>query len=86
MEIKLDKHIIEQMIKRGTNENEIMEVLNEAVECDAKYDRKRKSKIFHYNTFWCGKYYRQKKVEVIYKYEGNQIITITVYVYYGEWK
>lgn len=71
MEIRLDKHTIEQMTKRGTNEAQIKEMLNEATECDAQYGRKRKSKVFNYNKMWCGKYYKEKKMEVIYILEKD---------------
>ncbi len=33
-----------------------------------------------------GKYYEQKRVEVIYVEEQESIVTVTVYVFYGEWK
>ncbi len=31
-------------------------------------------------------FYKQKKIEVIYTIEHDKILTITVYVFYGEWK
>ena len=33
-----------------------------------------------------GRSYDQKKVEVFYAEEGNDIIIITVYVFYGKWE
>jgi len=33
-----------------------------------------------------GKFYKQKRIEVIYLYEQSTIITVTVYVFYGEWE
>lgn len=31
-----------------------------------------------------GKYYEQKRVEVVYTIERNVIITVTVYLFYGK--
>jgi hypothetical protein len=33
-----------------------------------------------------GKYFQQKRVEVIYMIKGNVIITTTVYVFFGKWE
>ena len=33
-----------------------------------------------------GKYYQQKRVEVIYTIKGDVIITVTVYAFYGKWE
>ena len=33
-----------------------------------------------------GRYYDQKKVEVFYTIEGDVIVTVTVYVFYGKWE
>ena len=33
-----------------------------------------------------GEYYEQKRVEVFYITEGDAIITVTVYVFYGKWE
>ncbi|MDI6765570.1 MAG: hypothetical protein QME52_01905 [Bacteroidota bacterium] len=47
MTVKIDPHTAEQMIRRGTNESEIKEVLETKDEIDAKYGRKKKQKYFH---------------------------------------
>lgn len=86
MLIRIDAHTIEQMKKRGTNEREIREVLETEIEYEAKLGRKKKSKVFPFQNIWEGKFYEQKKVEVIYFVENNLIITVTVYVYYGKWQ
>ncbi|MEK7264185.1 MAG: hypothetical protein AAB071_06700 [Bacteroidota bacterium] len=73
------------MKKRGTNEEEILEVLATENELDAKNGRKKKFKIFQFQNIWNEKYYEHKKVEVVYALEQNIIVTVTVYVYYGIW-
>ncbi|MBI5217097.1 MAG: hypothetical protein HY960_15180 [Ignavibacteriae bacterium] len=85
MKVRIDPHTLEQMLKRGTNEEEIIEVLkSEKVEF-AKRGRFKKSKVFSFNEYWCNKFYAQKKVEVIYTVEQEEIVTVTVYVFYGYW-
>jgi hypothetical protein len=41
---------------------------------------------FEYGEYWLGKVYRQKKVVVIYVEENDEIIVITVKVFYGQWR
>ena len=43
-------------------------------------------KIFPFSGERFGRSYDQKKVEVFYAEEGNDIIIITVYVFYGKWE
>jgi hypothetical protein len=45
-----------------------------------------KSKIFPFNRKRCGKSYKQKRVEVIFAIHGDTIVTVTVYVFYGNWE
>jgi len=52
----------------------------------AKYGNKGRAKIYDFNKKRLGKYYKQKRVEVIYTIENDSIITVTVYVFYGEWE
>ena len=45
-----------------------------------------KAKIYNFRQKRHGKYYEQKRVEVIYTIERDVIVTITVYVFYGKWE
>jgi hypothetical protein len=45
-----------------------------------------KSKIFPFKDYRNGKYYEQKKIEVYYVIEHNEIITVTVYVFFGKFE
>lgn len=85
MGVRIDPHTIEQMQKRGTNQDEIKDVLSSGGESMAKHGRKKKSKVFPYDKVWYGRFYEQKKVEVIYVQHNEEITTVTVYVYYGRW-
>ena len=74
---------MQRAIERGTTEEEIIEVLQSGVNILGKFGRLGKSKIFAFNLTRIGKYYEGKKVEVYYTIEHRNIVTITVYVFYG---
>jgi hypothetical protein len=86
MEIQIDTHTLERAAERGTNKKEIIDVLNNGFSIPAKYGRLGKAKIYDFNRKRLGKFYKQKRVEVFYVIEKDRIITITVYVFYGEWE
>ena len=84
MEIRIDEHTLERAEERGTNENEIKDVLSTGFAIPAKYGRIGKAKIYAFKQNRRGKYYEQKRVEVFYTIEDTKIITVTVYVFYGK--
>ncbi|RKY64865.1 MAG: hypothetical protein DRQ08_06855 [Candidatus Latescibacterota bacterium] len=86
MEIQIDPHTLERAEERGTNEDEIKDVINTGFSIPAKYGRMGKAKIYNFRQKRHGKYYEQKRVEVIYTIERDVIVTITVYVFYGKWE
>ncbi|MFH1319849.1 MAG: hypothetical protein ABII90_04245 [Bacteroidota bacterium] len=45
-----------------------------------------KALVFDFNSKWSGKFYKQKRIEAFYLIEENNIITVTVYVFYGKWE
>ncbi|MCC7201449.1 MAG: hypothetical protein IT393_02135 [Nitrospirae bacterium] len=86
MEIQIDPHTLHRAEERGTNENEIIEVINTGITIPAKYGRIGKAKVYGFQKNRLDTYYEQKRVEVFYTIEGNTIITVTVYVFYGKWE
>jgi len=86
MEIVVEPHTLKRAEERGTNRQEIQTVLEHGTEIPARGNRKAKAKVFTFKKERLGKYYEEKRVEVIYVEEENTIITVTVYVFYGEWK
>ena len=84
MKIQIEPHTLQRAIERGASENEIIEVLRSGINILGKSGRLGKSKIFPFNNSRIGKYYEEKKVEVFYIIEQQNIITITVYVFYGK--
>ncbi|MDI6792295.1 MAG: DUF4258 domain-containing protein [bacterium] len=85
MEIQIDPHTLERAEERGTNEEEIKDVIETGFPTFAKYGRIGKAKVYRFGQKRHGKYYEQKRVEVIY-IEEDKIITVTVYVFYGKWR
>ncbi len=86
MKIQTDPHTLQRANERGTDEKEIEDVLMNGKEGPAKGSRKMKFKTLSFNRIRGGKHYQQKKVEVYYIEEGNKLITVTVYVFYGKWE
>jgi hypothetical protein len=86
MDILIDPHTLERAEERGTDENEIIDVINTGFSIPAKYDRLGKAKIYSFQKQRYGKFYNQKRVEIFYTIEENRVITVTVYVFYGDWE
>jgi hypothetical protein len=86
MEIQIDFHTLDRGKQRGTNDNEIKDVINTGFTIPAKYGRTAKAKIYEFKKKRQGKYYEQKRVEVIYIIHKDTVITVTVHVFYGKWE
>lgn len=86
MEIQIDSHTLDRAEQRGTNENEIKDVIDTGFAIPAKYGRMAKAKIYEFKKKRHGRYYEQKRVEVVYAIAKDTVITITVYVFYGKWE
>lgn len=86
MGIQIDPHTLQRAEERGTNENEIIDVINSGFTIPAKYGKIGKVKVYEFKKVRQNKFYEQKRVEVFYTIERNTIITITVYVFYGKWE
>lgn len=86
MEIQIDPHTLERAEERGTNEEEIKDVINTGIAIPARYERIAKTKTYDFKQKRHGQYYAQKRVEVFYAIERDVIVTVTVYVFYGKWE
>jgi hypothetical protein len=72
--------------ERGSNEEEIKDVIKTGFSIPAKYGHLGKAKIYDFNQERHSKYYKQKRVEVFYLLGKDVVITVTVYVFYGKWE
>ncbi len=86
MKIQIDPHALERAEERGTNEEEIEDVVQTGSVMPAKGGRISKAKVFSFGRERHGKFYEHKRVQVVYIVEKNVIITVTVYVFYGKWE
>jgi len=86
MQIRIDPHTLERAEERGTNEEEINDVINTGFSIPGKYGRLGKAKIYDFNQRRHNSLYKQKRVEVFYIIQKNDIITVTVYVFFGKWE
>ena len=86
MEIQIDPHTLERAQERGTNEEDIKDVIETGFDIPAKYGRMGRAKVFDFRKKRHGRYYEQRRIEVFYTTEENSIVTVTVYVFYGKWE
>ncbi len=86
MKIQIDSHTLERAEECGASETEITDVINTGFSVPAKRGRIAKAKVYDLKQQWRTKYYEQKRIEVVYLIEGDTIITVTVYVFYGKWE
>jgi hypothetical protein len=86
VKIQIDPHSLERAEERGTNEQEITDVLRTGFQVAARRGRLGKAKVYGFERERHGRYYEQKRVEVFYVLERECVITVTVYVFYGKWE
>jgi hypothetical protein len=86
MEIQINPHTLDRARERGTNEDEIIDVIETGNIIPSKYGRIGKTKVYQFKQKRQNKFYEEKRVEVFYIVERDRIITITVYVFYGKWE
>jgi len=86
VQIRIDPHTVERAEERGTSEEEIQDAIKNGFSIPAKRGRQGRAKIYEFKQERLGKYYEQKRVEVIYVLEEEVVVTVTVYVFYGEWE
>lgn len=86
MRIRIDVHTLERAEERGTNAEEIEDVINSGLPIPAKRGREAKAKIYDFHQTRNGTFYEQRRVEVFNTIEADTIVTVTVYVFYGRWE
>lgn len=81
--IRLSYHAREQLGSRGTTAEEITETIRTAVWGPAELNRLECRKDFPYHHVWNEKQYQTKCVRPIFVEEANDIVVVTVYVYFS---
>lgn len=80
--IRLSEHAKQQLEFRGATEQQIVEAIRTETWGPAELGRLECRKNFVFNSEWNKKYYDTKQVRPIFVDEPDEIIVVTVYVYY----
>jgi hypothetical protein len=64
MEIRIDTHTLERARERGTNEEEIIDVIETGFIIPSKYGRIGKAKVYEFKQMRQNKFHEEKRVEV----------------------
>lgn len=80
--IRLSAHAKGQLTFRGATEKEISDTIRTSEWLPADLGRLKCSKNFTFNKVWNNKRYGTKQVKPIFVEESDEIVVITVYVYY----
>ena len=80
--IRLSGHAWGNLVFRGTTEEEIAEAIRTATWGPAELGRLECRKSFAYGREWNGEFYETKQVRPIFVEEADEIVVVTVYVYY----
>ena len=86
MDIRIDPHTLERSRRTRRKLGRDHRRITSGHPIAAKYGCSGKSKVFEFNQTRLGRYYEQKKIEVFFAIEGDVIVTVTVYVFYGKWE
>jgi hypothetical protein len=81
--IRFSSHARGRMRQRGATEDEVMETIRTAPWTDAERGRQECRKDFPFNREWNGRVYASKQVRPVFIEEAQEIIVVTVYVYYA---
>ena len=80
--VRLSAHARLQLGPRGTTEEEVGEAIRTTAWQHAERDRLECRRTIPYDAVWNGKWYATKQVRPIFVEEADEIIVVTVYVYY----
>jgi len=80
--IRLSEHAKQQLQFRGGTEQEVAQTIRTETWGPAELGRLECRKDFIFNSEWNKEYYTIKQVRPIFVEESDEIIVVTVYVYY----
>ena len=80
--VRLSGHAAQQLQFRGATVPEVVEAIGSAPWQPTENGRWECRKDFAFAATWNGKYYATKQVRPIFVGEANEIVVVTVYVYY----
>jgi hypothetical protein len=80
--VRLSGHALQQLQFRGASDQEVTEAIGTTPWQAAENGRWECRRDFVFNAIWNGKRYAIKQVRPIFVEESNEIVVVTVYVYY----
>lgn len=80
--IRLSPHAKEQTKYRGCSEEEVRQTIRTSQWEEAELGRLQCRKDFAFNNIWNDKEYKTKQIRPIFSEEKDEIVVVTVYVYY----
>ncbi len=85
MTIRIEPHTLDRLDERGATAEEVEDVIRTGVPEEAHSGRFAKAKVYTYDGIWRGRFYRQKRVRVVFAILRDTAVTVTVVVYFGFW-
>lgn len=80
--IRFSGHASQQLQFRGTSETEVVDAIRTAPWQPAENDRMECRKDYLFDAVWNRRHYATKQVRPIFAEELDEIVVVTVYVYY----
>jgi hypothetical protein len=80
--IRFSRHAYERLQDRGATVEEVVETIRTADWTPVASGRWSCQKDFRFESVWNGKFYAMKQVRPIFVEEPEEIVVVTVYVYY----
>lgn len=80
--VRLSGHARANIRYRGTTEQEVIDVIRAANWEAAEQGRLECRKDFEFGGDWNGRFYATRQVRPIFVEEAEEIVVVTVYVYY----
>ena len=80
--IRLSEHAKQQLVFRGATKKQVFDAIRTEAWDPAELDRLECRKNFAFNSQWNNKYYETQQVRPIFVDGPEEIVVVTVYVYY----
>jgi len=80
--IRLSAHAMQQLEFRGATEEQVIDTIRSETWEPAEHGRFGCRKDFVFNSEWNRKYYSTKQIRHIFVDEHDEIVVVTIYVYY----
>jgi hypothetical protein len=80
--IRLTKHAISYLDKRGFTEEEVIRAIRESEWIVGELGKLECRLNIEYNSIWNNKYYDIKQIRPIFVEEVDEIVVVTVYTYF----